>query len=191
MKKTVQVRKWQIIMVAALLLLVPVVTFFVGLNEGKQNSDPLLISYADLNERAAKTVPTSPEPQPSSAASPSMQAGAIDLSGKTDPQTLQTSQDRTIPDNDMQPETPGEGDTTDDRQTPSETEQPVESRTEQTTTKSTGSSKDPAPETVWISTKGGTKYHRTATCSGMKSAIEVTLEYAEENGYTPCKKCFK
>ncbi|MBO6213921.1 MAG: DUF4214 domain-containing protein, partial [Lachnospiraceae bacterium] len=49
------------------------------------------------------------------------------------------------------------------------------------------------PETgdnlVWVPTKGGTKYHSTSTCSGMIDPIQVTLETAEKNGYTPCKKC--
>lgn len=41
---------------------------------------------------------------------------------------------------------------------------------------------------VWIP-KSGKKYHSYAGCSGMKDPSEVTLEEAEEMGYTPCKRC--
>ena len=50
-----------------------------------------------------------------------------------------------------------------------------------------------APDTqgnlVWVPTKGGTKYHSYAGCSGMENPIQVTLEHATANGYTPCKRC--
>lgn len=48
---------------------------------------------------------------------------------------------------------------------------------------------DTEGDLVWIPTKGGTKYHSRANCSGMKDPIQVTREHAEANGYTPCKKC--
>ncbi len=51
----------------------------------------------------------------------------------------------------------------------------------------------PQPETgdnlVWVPTKGGTKYHTSAGCSGMIDPIQVTLETALANGYEPCKRC--
>ena len=42
---------------------------------------------------------------------------------------------------------------------------------------------------VWVPTNGGKKYHSKPTCSGMIDPIQVTLEHAEENGYTACQKC--
>ena len=51
----------------------------------------------------------------------------------------------------------------------------------------------PAPEQgenlVWIPTNGGTKYHTNAKCCNMKNPIQVTLETALANGFTPCKRC--
>lgn len=45
-------------------------------------------------------------------------------------------------------------------------------------------------EMVWIPTNGGTKYHRTSGCSGMKDPEQVTLEEAEDMGYEPCGRCY-
>lgn len=42
---------------------------------------------------------------------------------------------------------------------------------------------------VWVPVNGGTKYHSKSSCSKMKNPIQVSLETAEKNGYTPCKKC--
>lgn len=42
---------------------------------------------------------------------------------------------------------------------------------------------------VWIPTNGGTKYHTSAKCCNMKNPIQVTLETALTNGFTPCKRC--
>lgn len=42
---------------------------------------------------------------------------------------------------------------------------------------------------VWIPTNGGTKYHTSAKCCNMKNPIQVTLETALANGFTPCKRC--
>ena len=44
-------------------------------------------------------------------------------------------------------------------------------------------------QTVWVPTNGGTKYHSKSTCSNMKDPIRVSLETAEQNGYTPCARC--
>lgn len=44
---------------------------------------------------------------------------------------------------------------------------------------------------VWVPTKGGTKYHSKSTCSNMKNPLQVSIETAEADGYTPCKKCMK
>ena len=42
------------------------------------------------------------------------------------------------------------------------------------------------PYLVFVSTRGGTKYHINATCSGMDTATAVTVDVAEELGFTPC-----
>lgn len=43
---------------------------------------------------------------------------------------------------------------------------------------------------VWIPTKGGKKYHRTAGCSNMSNPQSVSLSEAEEKGFTACKRCY-
>ena len=42
---------------------------------------------------------------------------------------------------------------------------------------------------VWIP-KTGSKYHRTPSCSGMRSPAKVTLADAVNMGYEPCKRCY-
>ena len=42
---------------------------------------------------------------------------------------------------------------------------------------------------VWVPTKGGTKYHTSPLCSNMIDPIQVSIETALANGYTPCKRC--
>lgn len=57
-----------------------------------------------------------------------------------------------------------------------------------------GSSPTPAPtpsaKMVWVPTNGGSRYHRTSECSGMKDPQQVTLEEAESMGYGPCGRCY-
>lgn len=43
---------------------------------------------------------------------------------------------------------------------------------------------------VWVPTKGGKKYHSKSSCSSMDNPMQVTIEHAEANGYTPCKRCY-
>ncbi len=43
---------------------------------------------------------------------------------------------------------------------------------------------------VWIPTNGGTKYHKTSTCSKMIDPENVSVEEAERLGFTPCKRCY-
>lgn len=43
---------------------------------------------------------------------------------------------------------------------------------------------------VWVPVHGGTKYHRRAGCSNMEDPMQVTVETALANGYTPCKRCY-
>ena len=42
---------------------------------------------------------------------------------------------------------------------------------------------------VWVPTKGGTKYQSKSSCSGMEEPMQVSVETATANGYTPCKRC--
>lgn len=44
---------------------------------------------------------------------------------------------------------------------------------------------------VWVPVNGGTKYHKKSTCSKMKDPLQVSVETAVKNGYTPCKRCYK
>ena len=50
-------------------------------------------------------------------------------------------------------------------------------------------SEDTEGNLVWVPTKGGKKYHSKSSCSNMEDPIQVTIEHAEANGYTPCKRC--
>lgn len=43
---------------------------------------------------------------------------------------------------------------------------------------------------VWVPTNGGTKYHLYAGCSDMIDPIQVSIETAINNGYTPCGRCY-
>lgn len=43
---------------------------------------------------------------------------------------------------------------------------------------------------VWVPTNGGKKYHSKPTCSSMEDPMQVTVETAETNGYTPCGRCY-
>ncbi len=50
---------------------------------------------------------------------------------------------------------------------------------------------DRSQQKVYIADSGsGKKYHSVSDCSEMEGTIELTLEEAESQGYTPCKKCF-
>ena len=44
---------------------------------------------------------------------------------------------------------------------------------------------------VWIPTNGGTKYHENAGCSNMIDPEYVSLDYARDQGFTPCKRCYE
>ena len=45
-------------------------------------------------------------------------------------------------------------------------------------------------EYVWIPTRTGSRYHKRKNCSGMIDPIEVTIEYAKANNFTPCGTCY-
>ena len=63
-----------------------------------------------------------------------------------------------------------------------------------TTIKTTTSTKAPNLNTetmVWIPTNGGTKYHKTSSCSKMINPEYVTLSQAKNLGFTACGRCYK
>lgn len=45
------------------------------------------------------------------------------------------------------------------------------------------------PNSVWVPTNGGKKYHTHSGCSNMDNPIQVTEDTAIANGFTPCKRC--
>ena len=80
----------------------------------------------------------------------------------------------------------------------SETTKPeTPSQTQSNSGNSTGNSGVTVPKQeenkgnlVWVPTNGGTKYHSRSGCSGMKNSMQVSVETAKANGYTPCGKCY-
>lgn len=42
---------------------------------------------------------------------------------------------------------------------------------------------------VWVPVNGGKKYHTKSSCSGMIDPMQVSIETAVANGFTPCKRC--
>lgn len=49
----------------------------------------------------------------------------------------------------------------------------------------------PEESIVYVAGSGsGTKYHKDPTCSGMQEAVSLTRVQAEQQGYTPCKRCY-
>lgn len=48
---------------------------------------------------------------------------------------------------------------------------------------------EPVQKKVWVG-ESGTKYHSRSNCSNMKNARQITLDEAEAQGYSPCKKCY-
>lgn len=55
---------------------------------------------------------------------------------------------------------------------------------------SPGSADTPSSETmVWIPTKGGKKYHKKESCSGMIDPLYVTISEAKRQGFDPCGRC--
>lgn len=46
-------------------------------------------------------------------------------------------------------------------------------------------------DTVYVAGSGkGSRYHSTPDCSQMKDPIALSLQEAEAQGYTPCKRCY-
>ena len=68
-----------------------------------------------------------------------------------------------------------------------ETTKKVKPNKQSTTAKSV--QQDDKSDMVWIPNSGA-KYHKSASCSGMKNPSHVSLSTAKARGYTPCKKCY-
>jgi hypothetical protein len=47
------------------------------------------------------------------------------------------------------------------------------------------------PHNIVYITNNSNKYHYNKHCSGIKNVTEIDLERALDNGYVPCKRCFK
>lgn len=47
------------------------------------------------------------------------------------------------------------------------------------------------PHNIVYITKNSNKYHYNKHCSGIKDVTEIDLERALDNGYVPCKRCFR
>ena len=43
---------------------------------------------------------------------------------------------------------------------------------------------------VWVSTKGGTRYHTSPRCSNMKEPEKLSVDEAVKRGFTPCQNCY-
>ena len=53
-----------------------------------------------------------------------------------------------------------------------------------------GSTVSASSETlVWVPTRGGSRYHDNADCSGMIDPLQVTIQDAKTTGFTPCGRC--
>lgn len=77
--------------------------------------------------------------------------------------------------------TPESTDTPEPTNTPEPADTPAAETPEPTT--------KPAEEMVWIPVNSGTKYHSTASCSGMIDPEYVTISEAASRGFEPCKRC--
>jgi hypothetical protein len=71
---------------------------------------------------------------------------------------------------------------------PTATPKPAATKKPKSTTKT--SSDGSSDNTIYVYiTKYGECYHRTDHCGNTKHAYRVTLEYAKQMGYRPCKNC--
>jgi len=68
--------------------------------------------------------------------------------------------------------------------------QTVENTAETTEMKTAGAAGSAAAGSmVWVS-GSGSKYHSKSDCSGMEGAKQITLEEAQKDGKTACKRCY-
>lgn len=72
-------------------------------------------------------------------------------------------------------------------QTVKQPEQPTKQAVKQQETKE--QTTDKKETMVWLS-RTGTKYHSNPNCSNMKNPTQATLQQAQAQGRTPCKKCY-
>lgn len=71
----------------------------------------------------------------------------------------------------------------------SESHKEAKSSKESVVSKAAEPSEQPQSQMVWITAKGK-KYHRSSSCSNMKSPYQVTVEEAEASGRSKCSKCY-
>ena len=78
---------------------------------------------------------------------------------------------------------------------PTEGSSPTPAPTETPTPEPTAAQNQAAQSTgnqtlVWIPTHGGSKYHSRSSCSQMVDPLQVTVDEAIAQGFTPCKRCY-
>lgn len=113
-----------------------------------------------------------------------------DQTSHTEPATTVATEEVTEPSTEAPTESPTEALTEPSTEAPTEspTEAPTESPTEAPVEDVTEAENESEGEMVWISENGG-RYHSRSGCSNMKSPTQVTKDYAESIGLTPCKRC--
>ena len=76
-----------------------------------------------------------------------------------------------------------------EKETSGKTETTKKVKTEKQSTTAKSVKQNDKSDMVWIPNSGA-KYHKSASCSGMKNPSHVSLSTAKARGYTPCKKCY-
>lgn len=161
--------------------------------EKPQNTDKTTASSKGTTEETAKTT-----------ASIAKEAPAADANEKSEtPEPTKVSEPTKTPESSKTPEPSvpveipepepvqeAQPEPTLSPEAPATTEKPATSKpSEPTVTVPTAS--ETGENLVWVPVNGGTKYHKRSSCSKMKDPIQVTVETATANGYTPCKRCYK
>ena len=145
----------------------------VNLNEAMQIKDGCQM----IDCRMPSPTPT-PEPTPSPTPEPTLTPTPAPTATPT-PVTRQTNTPTPTP-------KPTNTPTPKPKNTPTPTPKP-----KNTPTPTVAPNKQGGGTMVWIPTNGGKKYHKDSTCSGMKNPRQVTIEEAQNRGFTPCKNCYK
>lgn len=76
-----------------------------------------------------------------------------------------------------------------EKETSGQAETTKKAETEKRSTTAKTVRQDNKSDMVWIPNSGA-RYHKSASCSGMKNPSHVSLSTAKARGYTPCKKCY-
>ena len=165
---------------------------------GVTETQPKATDPAPTQEPTVPIEPTSKPTEPATVPSESIQPTTQPTEPPTEPtepstEPTEPSTEPTQPSTEpTQPSTEPSQPPTEPSQPPTEPTQPPTEPTQPTTEPTEPSTEPTEPETemVWIP-KSGTKYHCRPDCSNMKAPTQVTKEEAENQGYTPCKKCYK